>query len=147
MAHTFLSQPGKWLLEGTWLELKQPPIAVKGKTMINWSKDDWFDMATKLVFPGSDRADITLIYRGRMGTDDRRFSFVLEHSEVKRVEGEGWIGQSTIVQRFWALNDKQMRTGFETLYQKDQNTYFLSHSLVSGSCLVSNLEAVLTRTD
>jgi hypothetical protein len=147
MSHTFLLQPGKWLLEGTWLELKQPPIAVKGKTMIAWSKDDWYDMVTKLVFPNREREGITLIYRGRMGADDRQFSFVLEHSELKRVEGEGWVGQSAIVQRFWALNDKQMRTGFETLYQKDLNTYFLSHSLVSGSFLVSSLEAVITRTD
>jgi hypothetical protein len=147
VTHTFLLQPGKWILEGTWQDLDQPAIAVKGKTMISWAKDNWYDMATKLVFPGSDRQDITLIYRGRMGEGDRRFNFILEHSQIKRVEGEGWIGRSSIIQRFWGLNDQQMRTGFETLFQIDANSYNLTHSIVSGSFLVSSLEAILTRTD
>jgi hypothetical protein len=147
VAHNFLLQPGKWLIEGIWLDLDRAPIAVKGKTMVSWAKDDWYDMATKLVFPGSDREGITLIYRGRMGQDERRFSFVLDHSQIKRVEGEGWIGNASIVQRFWALNDDQMRTGFETLYQINANSYNLTHSIVSGSFLVSSLEAILTRID
>jgi hypothetical protein len=82
-----------------------------------------------------------------MGEGDRRFSFVLEHSQIKRVEGECWIRRSSIIQRFWALNDQQMRTGFETLYQIDANSYNLTHSIVSGSFLVSSLEAILTRID
>ena len=147
MTHTFLLQSGKWILEGSWQDLDRPAIVVKGKTMINWTKDNLYNMATKLVFPDSDRPEITLIYRGRMGADDQRFNFILEHSQIKRVEGEGWIGKSAIIQRFWGINDQQMRTGFETLYQKDAGCYYLTHSIVSGSFLVSSLEAVLTRTD
>ena len=72
MAHTFLVQPGKWTLEGNWIERDSMPIAVKGRTLVGWSKDNfWFTMVTKLTFPNSDREDLTMAYKGRIDSDER----------------------------------------------------------------------------
>ncbi|MEE3717175.1 hypothetical protein V2H45_10495 [Tumidithrix elongata RA019] len=146
MAHTFLMQPGRWSFEGSWLDREALAIPVKGRTLVGWSKDNfWFTMVTELTFPDSDRAKVTLTYRGRIDADERRFTFVLEHSEMGRVEGEGLVAPDSIVQRYWVMGDKKMRTGFQTLYKQDADRYLLSSGIVGGQNLESTMEAVLTR--
>ncbi|MBD2149724.1 hypothetical protein H6F44_06235 [Pseudanabaena sp. FACHB-1277] len=146
MSHTFLVQPGKWSLEGNWIERDAMPIGIKGKTLVGWSKDNfWFTMVTKLTFPNSDRPEITMAYKGRIDSDDRRFTFVVEHSDLGKIEGEGIIGPDSITQRYWVMGDKKMRTGFQTLYRRDQNVYSLASAIVSGQNLESTMEAILTR--
>lgn len=122
------------------------PIGVKGKTLVGWSKDNfWFTMVTKLTFPNSDRNELTMAYKGRIDSDERRFTFVLDHSELGKVEGEGIIGPDSIIQRYWVLGDKKMRTGFQTLYRRDADTYSFSSGIVAGQNLESTMEASLTR--
>jgi len=122
------------------------PIGIKGKTLVGWSKDNfWFTMVTKLTFPNSDRPDLTMAYKGRIDSDDRRFTFVVEHSDLGKIEGEGIIGPDSITQRYWVMGDKKMRTGFQTLYRRDQNVYSLASAIVSGQNLESTMEAILTR--
>jgi hypothetical protein len=146
VSHTFLVQPGKWSLEGNWIERDAMPIGIKGKTLVGWSKDNfWFTMVTKLTFPNSDRPEITMAYKGRIDSDDRRFTFVVEHSDLGKIEGEGIIGPDSITQRYWVMGDKKMRTGFQTLYRRDQNVYSLASAIVSGQNLESTMEAILTR--
>ncbi|HEY9615974.1 MAG TPA: hypothetical protein V6C64_03995 [Microcoleaceae cyanobacterium] len=145
MAHTFLMQPGRWTLQGNWLERNGMPIAVKGKTLVAWSRDDWFTMVTKLVFPGADREEIAFQYRGRLDAGERHYTFVLQHSLLGRVEGEGWLAQETIVQRYWVLGDRQRRSGFETLYRMDDNKYYLSSGIMAGHYLTSTMEATVER--
>jgi hypothetical protein len=146
VSHTFLVQPGKWSLEGNWIERDAMPIGIKGKTLVGWSKDNfWFTMVTKLTFPNSDRPDLTMAYKGRIDSDDRRFTFVVEHSDLGKIEGEGIIGPDSITQRYWVMGDKKMRTGFQTLYRRDQNVYSLASAIVSGQNLESTMEAILTR--
>ena len=146
MAHTFLVQPGRWSLQGHWLERNGMPIAVVGRTLVAWSRDDWFTMVTKLVFPGSDREEIALQYRGRLNMGDRQYTFVLQHSLLGRVEGEGWVAQDSIVQRFWVLNDRQQRrSGFETMYRVDESKYYLSSGIMAGHYLTSTMEATIER--
>lgn len=146
MSHTFLVQPGKWSLEGNWIERDAMPIGIKGKTLVGWSKDNfWFTMVTKLTFPNSDRPEITMAYKGRIDSDDRRFTFVVEHSDLGKIEGEGIIGPDSITQRYWVMGDKKMRTGFQTLYRRDQNVYSLASAIISGQNLESTMEAILTR--
>ncbi len=146
MSHTFLVQPGKWSLEGNWIERDSMPIGVKGKTLVGWSKDNfWFTMVTKLTFPNSDRPELTMAYKGRIDSDDRRFTFVVDHSDLGKIEGEGIIGPDSITQRYWVMGDKKMRTGFQTLYRRDQNVYSLTSAIISGQNLESTMEAVLTR--
>ncbi len=148
MTHTFLIQPGQWMLEGSWIDRNQLPMAVKGKTLVAWNQMEWFNMVTKLVFPNGDREDIILQYRGRLDNNERQYTFVLQHSELGNVEGEGLIGPESIVQRYWVLGDeRQRRSGFDTLRQVNRNQYYYSSAIMAGHNLnlVSVMEAVLER--
>ncbi len=146
MAHTFLMESGQWTLEGSWIERNGVPITVKGKTLVSWNRTDWFSMVTKLVFPGGDREEIILQYRGHLNSDERQYTFVLQHSELGRVEGEGWIAPQSIVQRYWVLGDeRQRRTGFDTLHRVADNRYYQSSGIMSGHYLTSTMEATLER--
>ena len=146
MAHTFLVQPGKWTLEGNWIDRDSMPIAVKGRTLVGWSKDNfWFTMVTKLTFPNSDREELTMAYKGRIDSDERRFTYVADDSALGKIEGEGIIAPDSIIQRYWVMGDKRARTGFQTLYRRDNNIYSLASGLISGQKLESTMEAVLTR--
>lgn len=145
MAHTFLIEAGKWRLQGNWLERNGMPIAVRGLTLVAWSRDNWFTMVTKLMFPDSDREEIALQYRGRLDGGERQYTFVLQHSLLGRVEGEGWIAPESIVQRYWVLGDRQRRSGFETLHRVTENQYYISSSILAGHYLTSTMEAILER--
>lgn len=146
MAHTFLMESGQWTLEGSWIDRNGVPITVKGKTLVSWNRTDWFSMVTKLVFPGGDREEIILQYRGHLNSDERQYTFVLQHSELGRVEGEGWIAPQSIVQRYWVLGDERLRrTGFDTLHRVDDNRYYYSSGIMSGHYLTSTMEAILER--
>lgn len=145
MSHTFLVEAGRWTIEGSWLERDGMPVTVKGKILIAWSRDNWFTMVTKLVFPDAEREGIALQYRGRLNAGDRQYTFVLQHSVLGRVEGEGWLAPESIVQRYWVLGDRQRRTGFETLYSLDRDRYYLSSSIMAGHYLNSTMEAHVER--
>lgn len=145
MEHNFLLESGRWTLQGNWLDRDGMPIPVKGKILVAWSRDDWFTMVIKLIFPGSNRDEISLQYRGRLNAGERQYTFVLQHSLLGRVEGEGWIAPESIVQRYWVLGDRQRRTGFETLHQIQANKYCLSSSIMSGHYLTSTMEALIDR--
>ena len=145
MVHDFLIEPGRWVLYGSWLERDALPVAVKGKILIAWSRDDWFTMVMKLVFPESNLDEISQQYRGRLTSGDCQYTFVLQHSLLGRVEGEGWIAPESIIQRYWALGDRQRRTGFETLYRLDEERYHLSSGIMTGHYLTSAMEATLQR--
>ncbi len=145
MTHSFLMGPGRWILKGHWLERNKEPIIVKGKTIIAWSQDDWFTMVTKLVFPDNDPEEIAFQYRGHLNLGDKHYTYVLQQSVLGRVEGEGWIGPESIVQRYWVLEDKQRRTGFETFYRLNDDTYLVSSGILAGHYLINTMEAILER--
>jgi hypothetical protein len=138
-------EAGRWSLQGNWLERNGMPLTVIGKMLVGWSRDDWFTMVTKLSFPGADREEISFQYRGRLDAGERQYTFVLQHSLLGRVEGEGWVAQESIVQRYWVLGDRQRRSGFETLYRMDDNKYYLSSGIMAGHYLTSTMEATLER--
>lgn len=127
------------------MERDAMPINVKGRTLIAWSRDDWFTMVTKLIFPDAEMETISQQYRGRLDSDERQYTFVLQHSLLGRVEGEGWIVPESIIQRYWVLGDRQRRTGFETLRRIDENQYYLSSGIMAGHYLTSAMEAILSR--
>ncbi len=145
MAHTFLLEAGRWTLNGNWLERNGPPVPVKGRILVAWSRDDWYTQVTKLVFPETEREEISFQYRGRLASSDRQYSFVLQHSSLGRVEGEGWIAPESIVQRFWVLGDRHRRTGFETLHQVTEQSYYMTSSVMQGHYLASTMEARIMR--
>lgn len=145
MAHSFLMQAGRWTIEGSWLDRNQTPIPVKGRTLVAWSNANWFTMVTKLIFPTTEREEISFQYRGRLDLQERQYTYVLEQSLLGQVEGEGWIGPETIIQRYWVLGDRQRRSGFETFYRIDNNSYHLASGILTGHYLTSTMEAILER--
>ncbi|MGK7872568.1 MAG: hypothetical protein AB4426_04440 [Xenococcaceae cyanobacterium] len=145
MAHSFLMEAGRWILQGNWLERNEMPIPVKGRTIIAWNQENWFTMVTMLVFPGSDREEISFQYRGRLGGEERQYTYVLQQSLLGRVEGEGWIASESIIQRYWVLGDRQRRSGFETFYRINDEKYHLTSGILAGHYLTSTMEAVLER--
>lgn len=140
-------EAGRWTLLGNWLERNEMPIIVKGMTLVAWGNDNWFRMVTKLIFPGSEREEITYQYRGRIDNGARQYTFVsVQHSQLLgRVEGEGWMAPETIVQRYWVVGDRLRRTGFDTLHRVSDDTYFLSGGIMAGHHLVSTMEVTLER--
>ncbi|MEM8639331.1 MAG: hypothetical protein AAGG51_11020 [Cyanobacteria bacterium P01_G01_bin.54] len=150
MAHTFLLEEGRWTFEGNWLERDKLPLSIKGRTLVAWSQENWFTWVTKLEFPGAERPGISFQYRGRLDLGDRQYNFVLQHSELGRIEGEGWVGPAAIVQHYHVLSDDdrptQRQQGFESLYRLDANTYTLSSGIFVGPSLLSTMEAQLKRS-
>jgi len=145
VAHSFLLEPGRWTLQGTLLTRDTLPSAVKGKLLVAWKQDDRFMVATKLTFPETDQDDIVLQSKGRMTGQEMQYTFVMQHSVLGQVEGEGWIAPESIVQRYWGLSDKQRRTGFETLRQISPERYHFSSGMMAGHYLTSTIEAELAR--
>jgi hypothetical protein len=145
VTQTFLLEPGRWLMQGSWLERNGMPINVKGLTLVVWNRDNWFSMATKLTFPGSDRSEISLHYRGRLDDGERQYTFLLQHNLLGQIEGEGWICPDSIVQRYWVLGDRQRRSGFETLHRITDDSYYLTSGILTGHFLTSTMEASLER--
>lgn len=145
MPHSFLMEAGKWNLEGHWIDKDELPITVKGRTLIAWSADNWFTMVTKLVFPKQDKSDITFQYKGRLEAEERRYTYFLNQTALGQVEGEGWVGIDSIIQRYWVLGDRQRRNGFETFYRMNDQTYYYSGGIHGGLNITSMMEAVLTR--
>ncbi|BAZ53472.1 hypothetical protein NIES4103_61490 [Nostoc sp. NIES-4103] len=132
-------------MQGSWLERNGLSISVKGMTLVAWNRDNWFTMATKLIFPGSDRSEISLQYKGRLHDQERQYTFLLQNNILGQSEGEGWIGPDTIVQRYWVLSDRERRSGFETMHRMSDDTYYLSSGVMSGHFLISTMEASLVR--
>ena len=125
------------------MERDRLPIPVKGKILIAWSRDDWFTMVMKLALPDTQPTEMALQYRGRLTSGECQYTCVLQHSLLGRVEGEGWVAPDSIIQRYWALGDRQRRTGFETLYRLDSDRYHLSSGIMTGHYLTSAMEATL----
>jgi hypothetical protein len=151
--HTFLMAEGRWKLQGHWL--LQPHgtlIPVHGKLMVVWNSEEWFSLVGKISALEPFTADsldyptdITLQYRGYIGASEQRYTYVLQHSHLGQIEGEGWLMPQSIVQQFWILSDRDRRTGSERLYQIDSDHYYWSSSLMTGHSLTSTLEATLER--
>ena len=142
MTHSFLVEPAQWNLKGYWLE-KNVTLSVEGRTMIVWATGNWFTMVTKLIFPNKEREDISLQYRGRVDSEAKQYTYLLQSSLLGKIEGEGSIGPTSIIQRYWVLGERI--TGFETFYQVNKDKYHFSSGIMTGHLLSSTMEAVIER--
>jgi len=73
-------EDGRWFLSGSWLDRDGPSTTVEGKLLVVWNRDNWYTLVTKLSFPNAPRRAISFQYRGRFVSDNRRYTFVLQHS-------------------------------------------------------------------
>lgn len=102
-------------------------------------------MITKLSISNQPGQDITWQYRGYLEPEASRYTFILTHSQMGKIEGEGWVGTDSVVQRYWVLDDQQRRLGFEAFHQIDDNNYRLAHSSISMNRLASLMELQFSR--
>ncbi len=154
--HTFLLEPGRWTLEGLWCEANLTPLSIKGTVMISWNQPNWFCWHQQLKFPNtkqiseqnhlSKQCELTFVYQGYLAFPQNQYTFVLKHNILGNLEGNGWINSTWIIQRYWVLNDRKRRQGFETLYQESTGSYRLCSCLTYGHQIMSTLEATLVRS-
>jgi len=146
VTHTFLLKPGQWTLQGFWYELNLSPIAIEGTVDILWSQPNWFTWRTQLQFKEKEQSSpVSLTYRGYLSYQQRQYTFVLKHNLLGNLEGNGSMTPTWIIQRYWVLNDRKRRQGFETLYKETENAYRLCSTLTEGHQIKTTIEATLSR--
>ncbi len=145
MTHTFLLEPGNWIIKGTWLDKKQIPSYFKGAMIVTWNQSNWFTIKTKIVFNKGDRPDITFEHKGFLPANRSQYAYVLKRSDFANIEGEGWLSTESIIQRYWLLGDDRRRHGFETYVYLDDNSYHLTSGMMAGNNLINTMEGILER--
>ncbi len=145
MTHTFLLEPSSWIIKGTWLDKSQKSIPFKGATIITWDQTNWFFIKTKIVFPNSNRQDIIFEYKGFLPANKTQYAYVLRRSDFERIEGEGWLSNNSIIQRYWVLGDNRRLNGFESYFCLDDDTYHLTSGMMRGNNIFNTLEGILER--
>jgi hypothetical protein len=145
MSHTFLLEPGNWIIKGTWLDKKQIQIPFKGAMIVTWNQSNWFQLKTKIVFTSGNMSELTFEYKGLLPANKSQYAYVLKRSDFENIEGEGWVCSESIVQRYWVLGDNRHRNGFETYVYLDDNTYHLTSGMMAGNHLINTMEGFLER--
>jgi len=147
VTHTFLIKPGQWTIKGFWYEPNFDPLAIAGTADILWSQPNWFTWRMRLQLKKQEpSSELILTYRGYLSYRQSQYTFVLKHNHLGNLEGNGWINPAWIMQRYWVLNDRKRRQGFETLYQETENIYRLCSGFSEGHQIKTTMEATLTRS-
>ncbi len=136
-------------MKGFWYESNLDPLAIEGTVDILWSQPNWFTWRSQLQFFDQPEvsSQITLNYRGYLSNYQTQYTFVLKHNLWGSLEGNGWITPDWIIQKYWVLNDRKRRQGFETLYQETEHLYRFCSGLTEGHQMKTTIEATLTRTN
>ena len=145
MAHSFLLEAGNWIIQGYLLKRNEGAIAVRGQTAVVWKQDNWFTISTRLILDANTEPEIQYKYRGHLDSNKKYYTYVLKHSVLGNIEGEGWIGQQSIIQCYWVVGATQRHTGFDTYYRLNEHTYHLSSAILAGHRVGSTMEATLKR--
>lgn len=153
MTHTFLLESGSWIIKGTWLDKNQQSTPFKGAIIINWDQSNWFSMQMKIVFPSNipkngsflNQPEISFEYKGLIPAHRSQYAYVLKRSDLEKIEGEGWISNDSIIQRYWVLGSNRRLNGFETFFCLDESTYHLTSGMMTGNNLLYTLEGILER--
>ncbi|MBE9221969.1 hypothetical protein IQ215_04585 [Cyanobacterium stanieri LEGE 03274] len=150
MSHTFLLQPSSWIIKGNVTDKNQIITPFKGATIIAWDQSSWFTMKTKLVFENNHSSsenahNLEFEYKGFLPNNKYSYSYVLKRSDFDKIEGEGWITKSSIIQRYWILGDSRRRSVLETMFQLDEDNYHFSSTMIAGNNMVNVTEGVFER--
>lgn len=120
------------------------PIA--GHSSVRWHGTDWFHAILRFHYPEDETArPLLLEYKGRLTQGTQRYTFVLQHSQLGRVEGEGWIAPATLLHRYWVLGGAQKRFGIESFFRANESHYCYSSSVTEGLKLLGGIEAAIER--
>ncbi|ELS00568.1 hypothetical protein Xen7305DRAFT_00002690 [Xenococcus sp. PCC 7305] len=144
MTHSFLLRPGTWNFQGNFSAQNQLPLAVQGFMNITWKEDNWFKIVSELSFEDQGKPKIIFKSRGHLDMERKSYTYVLQHSLLGNIEGEGWIGSQSIVQYYWIVAENQHHTGFDTFSRISDNTYALTSVVLDRHNLNSIMEATLS---
>lgn len=151
MGHTFLLQPGSWIIKGHSSDKNQHSIPFKGATIIVWDQSSWFTIKTKLVFDikqqtsSEIKSNLEFEYKGFLPENKRSYSYVLTRTDFDKIEGEGLITKDSIIQRYWMLEDTRRRAVLETIFQLDEDSYHFSSTMMAGNNIINVIEGILQR--
>ena len=145
MAHSFLVEAGYWNVNGNWLKPNMAPIPLQGRIEITWKRTNWFKLTTKLIC--ADRPATEIIYqcRGNLNYEAKNYTYVSQHSLFGNIEGEGKLGNQSIIQYYWFIGTSSKQKGLDTFTCMDKNTYYLTSSILDGHSIKNTIEAILTR--
>lgn len=156
MTHTFLLESGQWTVKGFWCDRGFDPCPLEGRVNILWNQPNWFCWSNTLILSEQEKfspqksylatSELTFTYKGYLTSEQSQYTFVLKHNILGNLEGDGWITPHAIIQRYWVLNDRKRRQGFDTLYREAEDTYRLCSSLSQGHQMMTTLEATLSRS-
>ena len=143
VTHSFLLQSGKWDVKGHFSAKNQSPSTVQGFMDITWKEDNWFKIVSELSFDKQTQPQIKSKFRGHLDIERKSYTYVLQHSLLGNIEGEGWIGSQSIVQYYWIVAGNQHRTGFDTFSRLSEDNYALTSVVLERHNLNSTMEATL----
>ncbi|MEL6438427.1 MAG: hypothetical protein AAFQ80_04080 [Cyanobacteria bacterium J06621_8] len=145
MAHSFLIEAGYWQVSGHWFKPNLAPIPLKGGIKTVWKRSNWFKLTASLTCQDEAATEIVYQCRGNMNYEAKHYTYVSQHSLLGNIEGEGKLTQQSIIQYYWFMGASTMQKGFDTFYQLDQDTYYLTSSILDGHSIKSTLEVILER--
>ena len=145
MAHSFLIEASYWHVSGHWLKPNLAPIPLTGSIKTAWRRANWFKITAS--FTCDDEAATNIVYqcRGNMDHEINHYTYVSQHSLLGNIEGEGKLGQQSIIQYYWFIGAGTKQKGFDTFYCLDQNTYYLTSSILDGHSIKNTIEVTLQR--
>ena len=145
MAHSFLVESGYWSVNGYWLKPKLAPILLEGGIQVAWKQANWFKINTSLTC--DDEAETKIIYqcRGNLNYEAKYYTYVSQHSLLGNIEGEGRLGERSIIQYYWFIGTASKKKGLDTFFYIDQNTYYFTSSILDGHNIINTIEATLKR--
>ncbi|MDJ0742809.1 MAG: hypothetical protein QNJ32_05540 [Xenococcaceae cyanobacterium MO_167.B27] len=143
MTHSFLLQPGRWSINGYFRQKEEIPVTVRGFILITWKQEYWFKMVTQLILNNQSQSEIICKYKGHLDNDRKSYTYVLQHSILGNIEGEGWISSQSIIQYHWIVGASHRRTGMDTFYYLSEDVYHLTSVILESHNLSSVMEATL----
>ena len=145
MAHSFLIEAGYWHVSGHWLKPNLAPIPLAGGIKTVWKRANWFKLTASLTCEDEAKTNIVYQCRGNMNHEAKHYTYVSQHSLLGNIEGEGQLAQQSIIQYYWFMGTATKQKGFDTFYCLDQNTYYLTSSILDGHSIKNTIEVILKR--
>ena len=145
MAHSFLVESACWSVNGHWLKPNLVPIPLEGGIQVKWKQNNWFKINTSLNCDDETKTKIIYQCRGNLNYEAKYYTYVSQHSLLGNIEGEGRLGEQSIIQYYWFIGTASKKKGLDTFCCIDQNTYYLTSSILDGHNIINTIEATLKR--
>lgn len=142
MIHSFLLKSARWSIDGHYLQKDRHLTPISGYITISWKREYWFKIVTQMAM-GESPEEIISQGKGHLDNQRKSYTYVLQHSILGNIEGEGLLNAKSIIQYYWVVGSTQRRLGFDTFYRLSEDTYYFTSVLLESHNLTSTMEATL----